>query len=82
MRLVFNKLQSLHTQMMHNPFFNFDSHGCFPGVTGTAGKSSTGRNTLLPDEEDDMSDYSSSSCSSSNSNSEQALAPQPPQKPT
>jgi len=49
MRLVFNKLQSLHTQMMHNPFFNFDSHGCFPGATGTAGKSSTGRSTLLPD---------------------------------
>lgn len=52
---------------MHSPFFNFESHGCFPGVTSGVGKGVSGRSTLMPDEEDDASDYSSSSSRSSNS---------------
>lgn len=68
MRTIFEKLQSFHTDMMLNPFFDFDSHGAFINASGTAGNRG-GRlsSVIMTDEGDDISDYSSSSCSSCNS---------------
>ena len=65
MRHIFEKVQTFHTQMMFNPFFDFDSHGSF-ATAPTSGQSRNGR-VLTMDDEDDGSDYSSSSCSSCNS---------------
>ena len=77
MGLIFKQLQSYHTEMMLNPFFDFDSHGTFINTTGTvASRGGRLSSVVMSDEGDDMSDYSSSSCSSCNS-SEQATAQAP-----
>ena len=85
LRIIFEKLQSLHTQMMLNPFYNFDSHGSFISGSGGAGlsKVTVGRaSTTVADEDDELSDFSSSSCSSNNSSTYEQAAntPQPPKK--
>ena len=84
LRIIFEKLQSLHTQMMLNPFYNFDSHGSFIAGSGGAGlsKVTVGRAGTTLADEDDLSDFSSSSCSSNNSstNEQAANTPQSPQK--
>lgn len=79
MKTIFERIQSLHTQMMLNPFYNFDSHGSFlTGGNSNPGRMTVGRSAVILGEDDDMSDYSSSSCSSCNSsNNEQTSAPQP-----
>ena len=73
MKQIFERVQSFHTSMMLNPFFNFDSHGSFlTGGNSNPGRMTVGRSNVILGEEDDMSDYSSSSCSSCNSsNNEQ-----------
>ena len=67
-RIIFENVQTFHTGMMQNPFFNFDSHGSYyTGGAGNAGRTSITRAST--GEEDDHSDYSSSSSRSSNSSS-------------
>jgi len=76
MRIIFEKVQSFHTQMMLNPFFDFDSHGSLTTAPGNS-STRTGRSLNMADE-DVGSDYSSSSCSSCNSsNNDQSAASQP-----
>jgi len=84
MNMVLKQMQLFHTRMMQNPFFNFDQHGFFPGVTAAVGRVGMQRSGGLVYEEDVMSDdYSSSSCSSCNSsfNEQATAAPQAPLKP-
>ena len=75
MRLVFEKLQQLHTRMMLNPFFDFDTQGTFVSAAGGTSRAGLGRAVSLMDEEEGLSENSSSSCSSNSSSNDQAMAP-------